>query len=128
MAAGLLGHALPDLRFESAGLQAMAGYPADPLARQLMGERGIDIEGHVARQVTAKMCSAADLILVMDVSQKRAIEQKFISTRGKVFRLGEFLGEDIFDPYRSGRAEFERCLSLIEQSVGQWVPRIENAL
>ncbi|BEU28331.1 low molecular weight protein-tyrosine-phosphatase [Paraburkholderia steynii] len=125
MAEGLLRARLPKYQILSAGLGALSGMPPDQLARELMHERGIDIDAHRAIQLGALHCSSADMILVMDTEQKRTIEQRYRSTRGKVFRLGEFQGLDIFDPYRGTRADFERCLELIALGVDEWAERIK---
>ena len=52
------------LRVESAGINAEVGNPATREARQVMEERGIDAEAHVARQLTEEMLRSADLVLV----------------------------------------------------------------
>lgn len=124
MAAGLLRARLPEFQVLSAGLGALSGMPADPLGRQLLLERGIDIEAHRAVQLSASHCSGVDMILVMDADQKRVIQETYRATRGKVFRLGEFQDRDIFDPYGGSRADFEHCLALIEAGVDEWVQRI----
>ncbi len=71
------------------------------------------------------MTSQADLILVMDSDQKKAIEQQHPQTRGRVFRLGEHLGQDIPDPYRQSPEVFRQVLAQIDQSLNHWVPRIQ---
>ncbi|AFT90119.1 low molecular weight protein-tyrosine-phosphatase [Paraburkholderia phenoliruptrix] len=125
MAAGLLHARLPKYQILSAGLGALSGMPPDRLARELMHERGIDIDAHRAIQLGALHCSSADMILVMDGEQKRMIEERYRLTRGKVFRLGNFQDRDIFDPYGGTRADFERCLELISLGVDEWVERIK---
>nr|WP_093162059.1 low molecular weight protein-tyrosine-phosphatase [Variovorax sp. YR216] len=126
MAEGLFGAALPNAQVASAGLQALVGKPADPIARELMEERGIDIADHQARQLDAQMCQRADLILVMDREQRRAVEERYQFARGKVFRLGEFSDRDVLDPYRAGRDAFLHSLTLIEDGAQQWAKRISR--
>ena len=41
MAEGLLAAAMPDCEVASAGLGALSGHPADPIAQALMQERGL---------------------------------------------------------------------------------------
>ena len=48
----------------------------------------------------------------------------FPSGRGRVHRLGRFGAFDVPDPYRQGRAAFERALALIERGIGE----LEKAL
>ena len=103
----------PEVAVSSAGLAALVGRPADPLAVALLAERGLDISGHRARQLTPELVSGADLVLVMEAEQQRSLEQLSRSARGRVHRLGRFGAFDIPDPYRRGRKAFECSLSLI---------------
>ncbi|MGJ7607606.1 low molecular weight protein-tyrosine-phosphatase [Variovorax sp. LT1R20] len=126
MGEALIAAALPHLDVKSAGIGALVGHPADPLAHQLMAERGLDIERHRARQLTNQMCQQADLILVMDEEQRLHVNQNHPLTRGKLFRLGEVARVDIPDPYRLGRPAFERALKLIDDGASAWVERIKK--
>ncbi|MFS2100292.1 low molecular weight protein-tyrosine-phosphatase [Variovorax sp. Varisp85] len=128
MGEALIAAALPQLEVASAGVGALVGQPADPIARQLMAERGLDIESHRARQLTNLMCQQADLILVMDEEQRLQINQRHPLTRGKLFRLGEVARVDIPDPYRLGRPAFEQALQLIDAGASAWVERIRKFL
>jgi protein-tyrosine phosphatase len=123
MAAALLEQRLSN-RFpavvQSAGVAALVGEPAEPLAVTLMKERRIDLSGHRARQLTAEMASASDLILVMEEAHQRAVERIFPAGRGRIHRLGRFGGFDVPDPYRLPRAAFEHSLALIERGVGDF--------
>ncbi|BBL35809.1 low molecular weight protein-tyrosine-phosphatase Ptb [Nitrosomonas stercoris] len=116
---GKTGHVV-----SSAGLGALVDHPADPVACQLIAEKGFDISAHRARQLTDEMIHQADLILVMEAWQKNAIETRAPSARGKVFRLGEWNKTDISDPYQKGVSEFTQALQLIEQGVAQWMARL----
>jgi len=126
MGQALIAAALPQLQVTSAGIGALVGEPADPLARQLMAERGLDIEAHRARQLTEQMCRQADLILVMDEAQRLHIGQRYPLARGKLFRLGEATRVDIPDPYRQGRPAFEQALQLIDAGARAWAERIRK--
>ena len=126
MAQGLLAAALPEASVESAGLGALVGEPADPLACELMQRRGIAIDQHRARQISTELCQRADLVLVMDAEQRRTVEERYLFASGKVFRLCEFSDRDVPDPYGAGRASFERALTLIEDGTQQWVKRISR--
>jgi protein-tyrosine phosphatase len=102
---------------ESAGLAALSGHPADPLAVQLLAERGIDLSAHRARQLTPELLASFDLVLVMEEGQQRAIEALSASARGRIQRLGRVGGFDVPDPYGGPRAAFERALALIERGL-----------
>jgi protein-tyrosine phosphatase len=124
MAEALLRERLGNRNVSSAGLSAVIGHGADPHAVALMGERGIDISEHRARQLVDPVSRNADLILVMETSHSREIEQRHPYARGRVFRLGHFDDADIADPYRQERGAFESSLRLIEKGVDQWAQRI----
>ena len=129
MAEGLLKHALvganrTDYQVSSAGLGALIGHQADDSACQLMMRRGIDISGHRARQLDTEMILKASLVLVMELNQKKTIIDNVQSTRGKVYRLGEWGNFDIADPYGQELAVFEEALVLIEQGISQWIEKL----
>ena len=124
MAEGILAAALPHLRVHSAGTGALIGQPADAMAQKLMQARGIDISGHVAQQVSQLLCRQADLILVMDLAQRRYLESAYPFVRGKVFRIADTLAEDVPDPYRKDEAAFEHALALIDAGTRAWTDRI----
>ena len=102
---------------ESAGIAALVGRPADPIAVALLAERGVDISGHRARQVTPDLLNAAELVLVMEADQQHALEALSRSARGRVHRIGRFGGFDVPDPYRVSREAFEQALALIERGL-----------
>lgn len=126
MAEGLLKRALPDRQISSAGLGALLGRGADPIAVQLMAEQGIDIGAHRARMLTDALVRESDLILVMDSQQQQQIATEYPHTRGKVFRLGESAKRDIPDPYRQSEEVFRSSLHLIQDECGAWVKRINS--
>ena len=106
MAEALLRQALQDMRnvsVSSAGLGALVDYPAAKHAEALMAERGLDISGHRARQLTPDLIHASDLILVMETRHIRAIDNEDATARGKVYRLCEWQDTDIPDPFRRKR-------------------------
>jgi len=126
MGEAVIAAALPHLNVTSAGLGALVGQPADPLAQALMAERGLDIGAHRARQLTGQMCQEADLILVMDEEQRLHVNQRHPFSRGKLFRLGEVTRIDIPDPYRLGRPAFCQALQLIDAGAMAWIERIKK--
>ena len=102
---------------ESAGISALVGYPADPLAQELMLKRGLDLSAHRARQLTTELVRAFELVLVMEAGQQRVVESMDSSARGRVHRIGRVGKYDVPDPYQRGRVAFEEALGLIERGV-----------
>lgn len=101
----------------SAGLRALVGRPAEPHAQALMRERGLDLSGHRARQLTAELITPFELVLVMEERHERAVHALSPSARGRVHRIGRFCGFDVPDPYGQDRHAFERSLALIDRGL-----------
>jgi protein-tyrosine phosphatase len=126
MAQGLLKTRLPRWNVTSAGLGALIGAPADPLAISLLGNRGIDISMHRATQITRKMCLDSEIVLVMEQDQRKRLERMYPETRGRVFRLSEVAEADVPDPYRQPEQAFRHALAMIDEGVERWVVRIHR--
>lgn len=110
----------------SAGLQALVGRGVDPEAAALLREAGIDPDGHKARQASASVLAAADLILVMEQSHQVKIAREVPQVSGKTFLLGKWCGQrEIPDPYRQSREAFEHVYRLIDDCVDSWAPYIK---
>lgn len=115
----------PDKRIASAGIAALVGHPADPLAQAVMQDQGVDIAEHRARQVNAALLSAADLVLALDESHRRWMVEQFPQFRGRVFKLGKWRGDrDVADPYRLPRAAFDQAYLDIVDCVAGWTPHL----
>ena len=130
MAEALLGEerAKPGEEYDvqSGGWGALVGHPADETAQKLMRRIGIDISGHRARQLDSDLVHWAELILVMETSQKKTLESSEPSARGRVYRLGEWGDFEVPDPYRRPEEAFEQALTLISQGVSEWIPKLRG--
>lgn len=125
MAEALLKARAPaKVRVSSAGIGALVGSPADPIAQALMLARGIDISAHRARQLEAEMVRANELILVMEQGHQQHLHQLYPAARGKVHLLGKWQGQEIPDPYRKSESHFARALEMIEAGVAAWAQRL----
>lgn len=126
IAQALLARELPQHQVHSAGLSALIGQGADPLAKEVAEQHGLDLSDHRAQQITALLCQQHDLVLVMEQAHKDWLEQMHPHVRGKVFRLGHLGRFDIADPYRKSQEEFETAYAAIARGVSDWVPRIRQ--
>jgi len=129
MAQGMLGQALQEIspnkiHVQSAGLSALTGEPADDIAQSLMSSRGIDIMGHRAKQLNRDLLKWADLILIMENSQKKLIESMEPTARGKIYRIGEWDNFDVPDPYGQSREAFVQAAELINAGIRHWLPKL----
>lgn len=126
VAEGLLSLRLPKVTVRSAGIAAATGYPVDASTRDVAKElASVDIAEHRSRLLTQEICDDADLILVMEQSQKRLVERQFSRTFGKVYCLDP--DEDVVDPYQRSRRTHEICVTHIVTQTERWARRIRNA-
>lgn len=115
----------PNRSVISAGIGALVGHPADPMARELMLERGIDIETHRAQQATQPLLSSMDLILTMDQTHSNWIVRQYPALRGRVHKFLKWRQDmDVADPYRLPREAFEKALRDIELGTEDWLRRL----
>ncbi|CAB3671597.1 Low molecular weight protein-tyrosine-phosphatase Ptp [Paraburkholderia phenoliruptrix] len=125
MAEYLLRRELEGIVVESAGLDALTGYAADPAAIQVCAENGLDISKHRARPLNAALVSVTDLILTMERVHSQEIMHRHPSARGKVFRLGDVEDFDVPDPYRKPLSHFYEVYELIARGTESWTSRIK---
>jgi len=129
MAEGLLRQAVQTAgqgpQVNSAGLTAMSGEPADPMAVQLLAERGIDIGAHRAVQATEEMLRGYPLVLVMERAQQDYLEDIWPAFHGRVFRWGHWQDFEVPDPYTRGEQAFRDALAMIERGLPDWQQRLE---
>lgn len=105
------------LEVGSAGLAAVQNAGAHPFSIELMRERGLDLSGHVARQLTDPLLRSYELVLTMEQWQVREVERLSPAARGKVFRLGHWGGFDIPDPNGRSREMFVAVAGLIDRGI-----------
>jgi len=105
---------LKDVSIASAGVHAYSGSPPDPLIVEYLEKRGILVQGHAARQMTAQEAEWADLILVMENRHMRMIEESWPEMKSKVALLMTYTAvapgvEEIIDPF--GRTTYHYRLA-----------------
>jgi protein-tyrosine phosphatase len=114
----------------SRGVQALEGYGAAPLTKQLMAERGVDLSSHSATALTSADVRDAAMIFVMEDRHRRAIVRHWPESSDRV-RMWLAMGgvnEDVDDPYPFGRAEYAHTLSLLEQALEAGWPALRHEL
>jgi protein-tyrosine-phosphatase len=115
-----------DWRVESAGTWPQVGLPALPEAQAVMRERGLDLTGHRAREVSAELMAEFDLVLTMQQSHKEALRAEFPKLAARVWQLSEMSGGtwDVVDPLPLRVDEVRRLAQTIDQALAQGMPRI----
>lgn len=110
------------LVIDSAGTHGYhVGEPPDSRARRAAAQRGYNLDGQRARQVTAQDCERFDLLLVMDDDNLRAVRRLCSATQvHKLKKLTDYLPKsgypEVPDPYYGGPEGFELVLDLIEEA------------
>ena len=79
-----------DVQVASVGMHAVTG-PADPQAKRVMAARGIDIDGHRARQFQPVDAATADLVVTMERAHVIEIVAEATSALGHTFTLPELV-------------------------------------
>ena len=122
----LLQQALPHKTISSAGIAALTGHSADATAAEVALQHAVSLEGHIAQQLTSRLCQQYDLILVMEQTHIDAVSRLAPEMRGKIMRYGHWLQRDIPDPYRQSREAFEFTFNLIADATQSWVQRLNK--
>jgi len=113
MAMGLLRSMVDDAsdqwKIESAGVWDMGGQQVAANTQLVLKERGIDLNDHTSRTVTATMLSEFNLILVMEDTHKEVLKLAFPEYTDRFFMLSEMVGEffEIVDPIGGSLTDFE---------------------
>jgi len=113
----------------SAGLMALPGNHASFHAIRVAKENSIDLTEHRARVVTSDLISQADLILVMEPSQRQALARRQPESEDKLSLLREFArygsrNRAITDPYGLSLEAYRFCFQDIKEcveSLHQWL-------
>jgi protein-tyrosine phosphatase len=121
----MLAKACPDLKIESAGIAALEGHAADDVMSEVALENGLSLEGHVARQFTAEIANAFDLILALEKGHIRVITEKAPAVSGKTMLLGQWMSRpEIADPYRKSRDFYEIVYKQLEEASAGWAAKL----
>lgn len=117
------------MRVGSAGLQALVGEPADPVTAEAASRQGMDVSGHVARQLTAELGAAHDLILVMEKAHRNAIAAWMPELSGRTMLFGQWIDRavDVPDPFQQPIEMHETTVSLIRRAGDAWITRLREA-
>ncbi len=113
----------------SAGTWVKAETPAHPKAMMAAAQLGLDLSTHRSREVNARMLIAADLIVVMELGHKEALEYEFPQCKGRIVLLGEAAGEhgiEIDDPARSNFVESDVTVQSIIVCIDKGFSKLVN--
>lgn len=116
---------LPQHNIHSAGIAAVVGAPADEEASAAAGECGLSLADHIARQFTAEIGAASDLILVMEPAHRHELMQRFPQISGKIMLFDHWTGgRGIEDPYRRSAETHRKIRDEILSAAEAWASRL----
>jgi protein-tyrosine phosphatase len=114
---------------ESAGTFPLDGSPASTEAIETAAEDGVDIRGHVARSLSARLVDRSDLILTMEPGHIEDLVASFSGAGSKTFLLtlfGDVRGDQLGvpDPIGLGVETYRAVYRMIKQSLEAAIPKI----
>ncbi len=102
----------------SAGLDTTPGKPAHAKAQAVALQHRLSLDAHATTMVHKELLDQSDLIIVMEISQKRDMHRLYPNTKGKVVLLGRFdsVGPlEIADPYSGTSEDFYSCFQQVSR-------------
>ncbi len=104
----------------SAGTWAQEGLPLHPKAVEAAEKLGLIIKEHTTREVNKEILKKADLIVVMEVDHREALESEFPECKERICILSEVAGgsgTSIDDPARTNFVEADTITERILDEV-----------
>lgn len=122
-------HKLEGISIASAGTSAFPGNPADPKMVDYLLKMGVPFESHESKQLSKEDVDQADLILVMEKTHVKMIEQLWPEARDKMELLGKYISEDhieddVVDPYGGSSYHYRLAQSQITLAVRSLIKRL----
>jgi protein-tyrosine phosphatase len=108
----------------SAGLGALVGHKADPLAIEVSSDHQLNLLPHRAQQLTGELVRQHELILVMEAWQVKEIEHLYPYARGRVHLLGKWSELEISDPYKKPKEAFVEAYEKIDRACEDWCHKL----
>ena len=130
LAAAVRDSGLAGIEVSSAGIGAWEGAAGSEGGYLVVRERGYDLSGHRARQLTQEMVESADLILAMGRAQLARIRE--LGGGARAHLLGEFAGRDpdsaeIRDPFGTDLDSYRETLRDLTELIPAVVLRVGGA-
>ncbi|MGS2724287.1 arsenate-mycothiol transferase ArsC [Porticoccus sp. GXU_MW_L64] len=117
------------VKIDSFGVETTPGKAANNRAICIAKKRGLSLASHSTKQPDALTLTKGDLILHMEPAHKYQLAQLIGKVPGQESYLALWANQPAYipDPYGAENSAFERCFSLIENSIDAVSERIELA-
>jgi len=107
--------------FISRGISVARQGGAEPNAALALKQLyGVNLTGHVARQLAEEDAAAADIVLTMTGGHKAYLANVYPDMRAKLLTLSEFSDErvgDVPDPFGGGIVVYKKCAKTIHRCI-----------
>jgi protein-tyrosine-phosphatase/predicted ATP-grasp superfamily ATP-dependent carboligase len=118
----LIEHGQDGVEVCSAGMHALPGREAHPLAQLVARDLGLPLDHHRAQLMTAEIVDNTDAIFAMDFQNKAELLARFPAAERKIFMLSAYAEgaqryREIDDPYFGDEEEVRRCYALLQTCV-----------
>lgn len=117
-----------EIAVTSASTGIYDGAPASRKTIEVMRRRGIDLAGFRAKHITPELLDWADLVLAMDMRNKKAIINMIPDAAAKTFTLKEYAGNDddrdVEDPVGQPIEQYEKCADEIEEALVKIIKKL----
>jgi protein-tyrosine-phosphatase len=100
----------------SAGVGAVEGQAAAPLAAAVAAAHGLDLSSHRARRLDAAMAQGADFLIATD----EVVEDLILRIAGDI----AVLGWHVDDPYGGPEEEYRAAFTTLQSLVTEFVARL----
>ena len=116
------------IKVSSAGIKISDLYSTTEETIAVMEERGLSIESHRSRPITAKLLHNVDLILTMEHRQRLVILARYPQLEDKVFLLSEYAGGsgEIYDPVGGTIDAYRAYTQKLETYLGAILSRLRQ--
>jgi len=116
-----------DIVVSSKGNVVLFPEPMNPKIADIARDHGINLEGHVARQMENEDFSNATLVLTTDNDSKQKAYSKY-KEAVNVFGIREFLGENGEIKFQMGKSveEYMDVYNLLERTIGTLIEKLQE--
>ena len=113
-------------RVESAGVWATEGTPATAYSRQVLRERGLDLDDHRSQPVGAELLGEFDLILVMEDRHRAFIQANYPQAADRVYLLTAMVDQahNVDDPVWGAEEAYQSTVKELEDLLDRGFERI----
>lgn len=108
--------------FDSAGIFAQDGDMISENAKNVLLEKGYNIESFTSKRVSLELLNKCDLILTMTREQKEVLNTFFLEEKDKIFTLKEYNSngknlQEISDPFGGDLETYRKVFAEIEEEI-----------